>query len=183
MMGFDKKEYMREYRQKNKERDKEALKRWRNENYERYLENQKAYRKTPMGRADILIKNYKKKDKKYGRGNGDLTPTWVVENILFKPCAHCGKTGWKIIGCNRLDNSKPHTKDNVEPCCKECNDKLAKPPRQIDQIDIITGEIIHRWSSITECIENGFQSVKRYCEHKNIRKETYKGYKWLYVPL
>ena len=182
-MAFNKKEWMKEYRQRNKERDKENLKRWRKENYERYIENQKAYRKTPMGRADILIKNYKKKDKKYGRGKGDFTPTWLVENILFKPCAHCGLEDWTKIGCNRLDNSKPHTKDNVEPCCKECNDKLANPPKRVDQIDSLTGEIIHTWNSLKECVDNGFPSVYRYCEGLCKRTDIYKGYKWLYTPL
>lgn len=78
-----------------------------------------------MGRACRLVHNYNVADKKYGRGKGNLTGKWVYDNILFKPCAHCDKEGWQVIGCNRLDNSKPHTKDNVEPCCKECNSKLA----------------------------------------------------------
>lgn len=25
------------------------------------------------------------------------------------------------IGCDRIDNSKGHTKDNVVPCCVECD--------------------------------------------------------------
>lgn len=85
----------------------------------------KQYFKTPIGRAYQLIGGYSNADKKNGRGNCNLTAKWMVENILTKPCAHCGKEGWDVIGCNRLDNSKPHTKDNVEPCCKECNLKLA----------------------------------------------------------
>ena len=81
--------------------------------------------KTPMGRACRLVGGYNDEDKKHGRGKGNLTSKWVYDNILFKPCVHCGKEGWDVIGCNRLDNTKPHTKDNVEPCCKECNLKLA----------------------------------------------------------
>ena len=54
-----------------------------------------------------------------------MTAQWIVENIFSQPCAHCGENNWEKIGCNRLDNDKPHTKDNVEPCCKECNDRLA----------------------------------------------------------
>lgn len=30
------------------------------------------------------------------------------------------------MDCNRIDNSKPHTKDNVEPCCKSCNSRLGR---------------------------------------------------------
>ena len=102
------------------------------ETKKRKAEYAKEYRKkhpeyllirNPMRRADYLLQAYKQKDKLRGRGNSDLTAKWLVENILFKPCAHCGKEGWDIIGCNRLDNSKPHTKDNVEPCCEDCNNK------------------------------------------------------------
>lgn len=165
---------------KNVERERDRLKHWRIENKKKYLENEKKYRKTPMGRADMLITSYRKKDKKAGRGKGDLTPKWVVENILSKPCVHCGKTGWNVIGCNRLDNSKSHTMDNVEPCCKECNDRLANPPRKIDQIEPVTGEIIHTWNSIRECVNAGYGSVDRYCRRLAKRTIIYKGYIWKY---
>lgn len=79
------------------------------------MERQKAHR------ATMLLCEYNRADKRRNRGKGDLTTQWIVDNIFSKPCAHCGKTGWEVIGCNRLDNSKPHTKDNVEPCCRSCN--------------------------------------------------------------
>lgn len=105
--------YMKEYRETHKEEKRK---------YEnKYL---KEYRKTPMGRAKILLSNYNRNDRIHNRGKGDLTAKWIVENIFSKPCAHCGKEGWQVIGCNRIDNSKPHSKDNVEPCCRECNIKL-----------------------------------------------------------
>lgn len=91
---------------------------------EQFADYQIQYRKTPIGRASRLLGNYNATDKTHGRGKGDLTASWILENILSQPCAHCGKTGWDIIGCNRLDNTKPHTMDNVEPCCLECNKKL-----------------------------------------------------------
>ena len=74
-------------------------------------------------RAFNLTSAYNQTDRKYGLGKGDLTAQWIVDNIFSKPCAHCGKSGWQIMGCNRLDNSKPHTMDNVEPCCAKCNKK------------------------------------------------------------
>lgn len=104
-----------------KEYSKEHKKEWA-EYMKRYMKNR---RKTPIGRAEHLVNSYKEKDKIHNRGECTLTPKWVVENILFKPCAHCGKTGWNIIGCNRLNNILPHTEENVEPCCKKCNDILA----------------------------------------------------------
>lgn len=85
----------------------------------------KTIRNNSLYRAKGLLQAYNKEDIKRGRGKGDLTAQWIIDNIFSKPCVHCGKEGWQVIGCNRLDNSKPHTKDNVEPCCFECNIKLA----------------------------------------------------------
>ena len=129
-------EQQKEYYQSNKEKIAEYMKEYQKEYYqtnrEKKLEQQKEYDKkylnTPIGRASNLLSRYNQSDKKYNRGQGDLTARWIVENIFTKPCKHCGKEGWDIIGCNRLDNSKPHTMDNVEPCCEECNKKL---PRKI----------------------------------------------------
>ena len=124
------KEQKKQYYQNNAERIKEQNKQYYQNNAERLKEHQKQYdkqyNKTPMGRASYLLGRYNQNDKKYNRGKGDLTTKWIVENIFTKPCAHCGKKGWQVIGCNRLDNSLPHTMDNVEPCCKECNDRLPK---------------------------------------------------------
>lgn len=104
-----------------KNRQLEACRRY----YERHKETKKLknkiYKTTAIGRASYLLQAYNQSDRKYNRGKGDLTAKWIYDNILFKPCAHCGKEGWDIIGCNRLDNSKPHTMDNVEPCCLTCN--------------------------------------------------------------
>lgn len=118
------KEYMRKWRQKNAEKIKEY-------NKEYYKEYMKQYNKTPIGRALYLSNSYNQADKKANRGKGDITAQWIVENIFSQPCAHCGKEGWNVIGCNRLDNSLPHTKDNVEPCCFECNCKLSGRPLKI----------------------------------------------------
>lgn len=100
----------RQYRLEHKEQRKEYLKR---------------YFKTPMGRAYSLLGAYNQSDKQHNRGNGDLTAKWIVENIFTKSCK-CGESDWRKLGCNRLDNNKPHTKDNVEPCCMKCNKKLPR---------------------------------------------------------
>ena len=76
-----------------------------------------------MGRADYLLQRYRQSDKKHNRGECTLTAQWIVENIFSKPCHYCGKTDWTKIGCDRIDNSKPHTEDNVIPCCMNCNRK------------------------------------------------------------
>ena len=133
----------------------------------------KQWLNTPKGRASTLLNAYNNKDKKQNRGKGNLTSQWIVENILFKPCAHCGKEGWKVIGCNRLDNTKPHTMDNVEPCCMECNVELSHPKKQLAQIDPKTNEIVKIWKSTMEARRNGFFHAS--CVANGRRKQD-KGY-------
>lgn len=132
-MAFRDIEKQKEYYKKFKETHKEELKSYLHQYYlsnkEELLSKQKEwtkeYRKTPMGRAVLLVSNYKRHDRMENRGEGNLTAKWIVDNIFSKPCTHCGETDWTKIGCNRLDNSKPHTMDNVEPCCFKCNCVLS----------------------------------------------------------
>lgn len=70
-------------------------------------------------KASKMISSYRNKDYKNGFSAGDLTIDWMIENILTKPCVYCGDT--YRVGCDRIDNTKGHTKDNVVPCCIECN--------------------------------------------------------------
>ena len=134
----------RQYYREHKERIKQKIKEWQTQNtdkvkgykdkYEKEHKEEKAayqkeWRKTPIGRASILLSAYNQADKNMNRGKGDLTAQWIVDNIFTKPCAHCDETDWTKIGCNRLDDSKPHTKDNVEPCCSKCNLELQEITR------------------------------------------------------
>ena len=147
----------------------------------RYHSNWNEQRKnTPIGRARYLVDNYNRQDKLYNRGEGDLEPQWVLDNILLKPCTYCGKNGWKIIGCNRLDNSKPHTKDNVEPCCMKCNVELVRPEKPLDQIDPVTGEVINTWKSTMDARRNGF--IHASCVAKGRRKQD-KGYIFRFISM
>ena len=77
------------------------------------LDNKKARR-----RASKAISEYKSRDAKKGLKN-DLDMVWYIKNILSKPCVYCGDT--VNIGCDRIHNDKGHTKDNIVPCCRECN--------------------------------------------------------------
>lgn len=146
----------------------------------------KEWLNTKKGRASTLLNAYNHKDESCGRGKGDLTSEWIVENIFSKPCAHCGETNWRKIGCNRLDNSKPHTKDNIEPCCKECNDKLhsndiSKKVYQYTLDDMLVGI----YSSANEAARqnNYSQGTICGCCNKRYGRKTYKGYKWSFEPL
>lgn len=109
-----------------KQRKKEYNAIWRAEHSE-YLKEYKAeYNKTPMGRAVYLVNSYQKADKKYNRGECTLTAQWIIDNIFNKPCHYCGETDWRKMGCDRIDNSLPHTPENVVPCCFECNSKRGR---------------------------------------------------------
>ena len=146
-------------------------------------EYMKEYRNTPMGRALQLLGRYNIEDKKKGRGKGDLTAEWIVDNIFSKPCVHCGRSGWEVIGCNRLDNSKPHTMDNVEPCCRECNLRLSADDKakQVYQYSL-DGQLVRVWESAMEAGRNGFNqgNISDCCLGK---QKTSKGYKWSFNPL
>lgn len=161
---------------------------------EQKLEQKKRYNSTPFGRAVNLLSTYNKSDRDNGRGEGDLSAQWIVENIFTKPCAHCGKTGWDVIGCNRLDDSKPHTMDNVEPCCGHCNKILENNKRKIKIYQYtLDGELVKVWESrsdvreanfddrlVNACCKGGFFSKSR---NKWINIKQYKGYIWSYTPL
>ena len=171
-----------------KEERREYYKQWYAKNREKMLEYMKEYQNTPMGRALSLLNQYNIADKKRGRGKGDLTAKWIVENIFSKPCVHCGETDWRKIGCNRIDNDLPHTKDNVEPCCWECNHRLSiedevlikDQKKQVYQYSL-DGELIRVWESVNEAGRNGFN-------HGNIsscclgRLKTHGGYRWSFNP-
>lgn len=172
-----------------KEYKAEKIKQWREDHKAEIAEYNKQYHNTPMWRAAYLLSTYKKNDKKYNRGESDLTAQWIVDNIFSKPCAHCGKKGWKIIGCNRLDNSKPHTKNNVEPCCADCNNVLAhieqvngedrsKPVCQYN----IYGKLIAIYPSTMEAERQnkGFIHSSISTCYKG-KRQTHKGFIWKYA--
>lgn len=71
-------------------------------------------------KAARMVSSYKCKDKKHGFENEcDITASWMVKMIFHSSCVYCGDT--HKLGCDRIDNTKPHTMDNVVPCCVECN--------------------------------------------------------------
>lgn len=154
---------------------RDSRKRWRDKNKkynteyyvlnkQEILEYHKCYSKTQMGRALGQIGQYRRMDRRNGFGDViDFDAKWMIENIYTKKCSHCDETDWHKLGCNRLDNSKPHTKDNVEPCCEKCNTKLAAIYNSthlvkglVDQIDKTTGEVIKTWRCVYDAVKEGF---------------------------
>lgn len=177
-----KREKCKEWYWNNVEKRKEYNKSWREKNKEYNRERQKAYLNTKMGRAVSLVSKYKTEDRNNGRGECTLTAKWVSDNILSKPCAHCGESDWHKIGCNRLDNTKPHTKDNVEPCCFHCNtvEHSKETSISVDQISPVDGEVVKTWESLNKAQRNGYwkSNIRNCC---NGKQTTHKGYLWKYV--
>lgn len=143
----------------------------------------KDYRKTPLGRASMLIQNYIRNDRNNGFGKVvDFDIKWMVENIMSKPCVYCGKEGWDIIGCNRIDNSKGHTKDNVEPCCRSCNigkGAIEYNSRPVYQYTL-GGKLIGKYSSTMEAERKTGFSHAHISECCNGIHNKHKNYKWSY---
>ncbi len=119
-------EQQKQYYQDNKEKVLERVKQYQQEHKEVHTEYMKQYRQTPMGRACYLLNGYRKLDKEAGRGECTLTAQWIIDNIFTQKCHWCPETDWTKIGCDRIDNSLPHTPDNVIPCCAECNTKRGR---------------------------------------------------------
>lgn len=113
---------------KNRENNPETMEKWRSEHKDEISEYNAEYSKTPIGRAHNLLSSYRHNDKIHERGECTLTAHWIIENIFSKPCVYCGETGWEIIGCDRINNSLPHTPENCVPCCGKCNSKKGSIP-------------------------------------------------------
>lgn len=135
--------YDREYYQNNKEyiaarnsvynaehKDEIAAKNaeYRQNNKEKIAAKKVEYRLTKNGRATHLANSYSRNDRKHNRGECTITMKWIVDNIFTQPCHYCGESDWHLLGCDRIDNSLPHTPENVVPCCNECNSKKARTP-------------------------------------------------------
>lgn len=112
--------YMKEYFAEHNERKKQYDKQWRSFNSQYIKSYKKEWLNTQKGRAYNLLAAYKQSDRKYGREN-NIDTDWIVENIFTQKCPKCGETDWRKLGCDRIDNTKGHTKDNVVPCCEKCN--------------------------------------------------------------
>ena len=81
---------------------------------------------SPLGWAKSMVNGYRKMDKERGFDTSQtITADWFVQNIMYKPCAHCGLLQVGAIGANRLNNNIGHEASNLEPCCRNCNSRLG----------------------------------------------------------
>jgi hypothetical protein len=64
-----------------------------------------------------MFSAYKLRDKKRDLAF-DLTKEFL-EDIVSQPCTYCGSV--ENVGCDRIDNKKGHTMNNIIPACYTCN--------------------------------------------------------------
>lgn len=118
-----------EYVKKKRERDrryysenKEKKKGYYEDNREARVSYQNEYRDTKEGRASDLAHSYREADMARGLDiSRNITADWIIENIFGDKCVYCRESDWRVLGADRIDNSKPHTPENCVPCCSKCN--------------------------------------------------------------
>lgn len=117
------KEYQKQWRKDNAEYQKQ----WYKENADYFKDYVKEYMSnTQQGRANALVQAYKQSDSERNRGECTITSKWLIEHIFNSKCIYCGETDWKKLGCDRINNSLPHTEDNVVCSCGKCNVERQK---------------------------------------------------------
>lgn len=116
-----------------------------------------------LKRANRLVYHYHWHDiNTYGFSDEiDFDGQWIIDNIYSKECIYCGESDWRKLGCDRMNNERPHTKDNVVPCCKRCN-TLKSNKFTVDEMKEI-GAVIKR-------IEN---RRKNYCLRRSRKVASY----------
>lgn len=204
-MENDRKEYHKQWYQKNKEREKEKQKKYRQEHRKENIEycrqwridNSEYYKRhlaqyfneTIVGRAVMLRSGYITEDRKKGRIGNELPKDYVsisdVVRLITRKCSYfdvCHTYGWRKIGLNRINNSLPHILSNVEPCCVDCNNRLNDEERSIpiEQYDLITDETIKIWKSACEAARAIGGSQGNIWSCCNGLRQSHKGSRWRY---
>lgn len=120
-----KKQYSKQWRDNNAEARKQYMKQYKAEHADAIKQYFKQYRATIEGYARQIRINNLQADRKYGRCGKDEDPLPTIEeyiHLLSQPDYYDGKQyHWTEMGLDRIDNSKPHTIDNVIPCSTKNN--------------------------------------------------------------
>ena len=116
----------KQYYNDNAENIKEKRKQYYTEKRHVIIERNKYYYNTLKGYCGHLLRNYISADKEKERIGDNLLQNYISLELLTKivqqPCFYgCGEADWHNMGIDRIDNSKPHTIDNIVPCCTKCN--------------------------------------------------------------
>lgn len=141
------------HRERKKGRDR------RNERWGALTPDQKELRKARMrrwnqsqrGRATYLRKAYQRID------SCDLSAEEILQYII-QPCVYCGTTTVNR-GLDRVDNSKPHIKGNVQTACTDCN--IMRGDRfTVDEMKQI-GKVVAEIRAVRDSLRGAIQNAGR----------------------
>lgn len=108
----------------------ERLKQWRDDNAEHIKQYKKQYYATIEGYARRIRNNNLGEDRKQGRIGADEDPLPPLEQYieLLQQSDYYDKKHYPFneMGLDRIDNSKPHTIDNVVPCSTKNNRRRGR---------------------------------------------------------
>lgn len=105
------KDCLRNYRTKNRERDRVRDAAYRKNNRDKINARQNA---TPKGRYTIYKTSAKQRDLSFDLSFEEFCSFWQAD------CSYCGGA-IATIGLDRVDSDKGYQLDNVVPCCTMCN--------------------------------------------------------------
>lgn len=163
------------------EKRKAYTKEYRKKHNEELTVKKKSYRKTKTGRASYLRDGYILQDKRYNKGQCTLTTNDILE-MFDNGCYWCGEKDWHKLGADRIDNSKPHTKENCVCSCLSCNIKRAAKEHSKSVLQYtLNGEFVAEYNSTNEAskatdINQG--NISLCCLGK---RKSAGGYVWQFV--
>lgn len=81
------------------------------------------YNQSSKAKYTRLASGYRSMDRmRFGTDEYTITKEQIKQLIeSTAKCSFCGCTDINVLGLDRIDNSKPHTIDNVHVCCWHCN--------------------------------------------------------------
>jgi hypothetical protein len=106
----------------NREAVIERVTAYREANREAINEQKKAYYRTPKGK----FRSVKSEAKRRGINFSLLFELYETQ-LWGKPCHYCG-CEIEVTGLDRKDSGKGYSRDNVVPCCYDCNSKKKDKP-------------------------------------------------------
>ncbi len=144
-----------------------------------------------------MYKNQRKSSKRRGHPAPNYTVDELIKWCLDQPLYHSLYTDWKAShfptwlapSCNRIDDYKPYTLDNIQlmtwkenstkAYTDKCDGTLRKQLRGVVQIDEKTGHIVEHYSMQSASRKTGVSqpNIHKVC---NKQRKSAGGYKWEY---